>query len=143
MLMQIWSQNRVMVRPTKPGQDAGWANRMTALLRWLIHDRMEESEDEAELLGQLMLERGAAAVITVWDHEEQLALKTVTMQQVEMAAAQAAQLARQGVQSPQVEMAMNWRAWIENPLEQGKAAAVLASLSFSIRRTSSPMETVC
>jgi RNA polymerase sigma factor (sigma-70 family) len=62
LLMQVWFQQRVLVRPNAPAKDAAWANRMTSLLRWLIYDEMEECEDEAEYLANLLVERGLSGL---------------------------------------------------------------------------------
>ena len=105
LLMAMWQQNRIMVRPTKPGQDAGWANRVTTFLRWMVYDHIEESEDEAELLANYYLERGSAALGTFWDRTEVLTRESISMEQLQAVADQAkarvAQFAAQGRPAPE------------------------------------------
>ena len=99
LLMAMWQQNRIMVRPTKPAQDAGWANRVTTFLRWMVYDHIEEAEDEAELLANYYLERGAAVLGTFWDRTEVKCYDTIQMDQLVAAAEQASQRLAQFAQA--------------------------------------------
>lgn len=90
MLMAAWATQRILIKSTHPATGSSDAARMTALLRWQIYDDMEEAEQEAELLANIFLERGSAAVGVFWHREEQLARETVTMEQLLAAAEQAA-----------------------------------------------------
>lgn len=105
LLMAMWQQNRIMVRPTKPAQDAGWANRVTTFLRWMVYDHIEESEDEAELLANYYLERGAAALGVFWDRTETLNYESISMEQLvaaaERARSQMAQFQQAGREGPE------------------------------------------
>jgi hypothetical protein len=91
LLMQAWREQRILARPTRPAQDAGWANNVTNLLRWLVYEEMEESEDEAQILANYYLERGAAALGVFWCRKEQLTRETVSLEDLTMAAANAGQ----------------------------------------------------
>lgn len=104
ILMQIWANQKIMVRATQAAQDAGWANRVTQLLRWQIYEEMAESEDEAELLANILLERGSAAINVWWCREEQRLRETVEMEQLLTAAKRAEQALQAGNRSDALEM---------------------------------------
>jgi hypothetical protein len=88
MLMAAWTTQKILVKSTNPATGAKDAGKLTALLRWQIYDDMEEAEDEAELLANMYLERGAAAIGVFWQREEQLHRETVTLEQLMAAAEQ-------------------------------------------------------
>lgn len=133
LLMQVWANQKVLVRPTRPAQDAGWANRVTSLLRWQIYEEMEETETEAELLANMLLERGSAAVGIWWMREEQLTRETVTLEAITMAAQRAQQAIAQGQRSDALELQANLPQLILDPTREAEVAMILGSMGSHIQ----------
>lgn len=124
ILMQIWREQKILARPTQPAKDAGWANRVTALMRWLLYEEMEESEDEAELLANIYLERGAAALGVWWCKEEQLIRETISLE----ALVNSAERARQALAAGQRGDALDLQAALPEMILDPAAAADVANL---------------
>lgn len=129
MLMQVWVQQKILVRPTQPAADAGWANKVTTVLRWLVYDEMEEAEDEAELLANAMLERGCAALGVWWCREEQLTREIITMRDIEAAAEQAAVLLRRGATGDALETQVALPGLIHDSAREEDVAALVTALA--------------
>jgi hypothetical protein len=129
LLMQIWQNQRVLVRPNVPAKDAGWSNRMTGMLRWLIYEEMEESEGEAELLANLVLERGAAALGIWWDKTETLTRDKIEMQAIMQGAQQAQQRLAQGQRGESLELAAQLPQLLMDPTLEAAAIQLLGGIS--------------
>jgi hypothetical protein len=128
-LMQVWSRMRITAQPTEPAADAGWANRVTSLLRWMLYQNMEEAEDEAELLANWYRERGAAAMLVTWDREEALAPRRITMNELEQAAIMAGRLLEDGRDEPPVRQIAALPGMIEDPTLEDEAVQAMELLS--------------
>lgn len=128
VLMQIWANQKIMVRATRAAQDAGWANRVTQLLRWQIYEEMEEAEPEAELLANIMLERGSAALQIWWCKEEQKLRETVEMEQVLRAAEQARQALAGGRVGDALELQAILPQLLMDPSREKDVAALLSGV---------------
>lgn len=126
LLMQIWETQKLLVRPTKPAMDAGWANRVTALLRWLVYEEMDEAPDEAALLANTFLERGAAALGIWWCKEERLTRETVEMKQLVVSAKRALQAMAQGQGGDALELQARLPDLIADPDLEGEVANIMA-----------------
>lgn len=129
LLMQIWSTNRILVRPNAPARDAAWANRMTALLRWLIYEEMQETEGEAEYLANLMLERGAAALGIWWDKAEGLTRETIRLADIQQAAEQARQRLSAGESGDALEFQAQMPVLFADPTLEDAAVSALHALT--------------
>lgn len=128
LLMQTWSDMRILVRPTVPARDAGWANRMTSMLRWLVYEEMEEAEGEAEYLANLILERGAAAMGVWWKREETAARETIAMEQIGAAAEQARQRLAAGEQGDALQFQAMLPSLIMDPSQEKTAVEFLSGV---------------
>lgn len=126
LLMQVWETQKLLVRPTKPAKDAGWANRVTALLRWLVYEEMDEAPDEATLLANTLLERGAAALGVWWCKEERMTRETVEMTNIVASAKRAMQAMAQGQRSDALELQARLPEFIADPALEGEVAAMMA-----------------
>lgn len=124
-LMTAWKRQRVQAWPTNAARDAGYANRLTMLLRWLVYEEMDETEDEAELLANLYLERGAAAMHVWWCREEQVTRETVSLEQLGQAAQQAMAQINQGRQSDALVMAAELPGMILDPTREQEVVGLL------------------
>ncbi len=130
LLMGVWRGNRILVRPTKPSRDAGWATRMTAFLRWLVYEHIEDAEDEAELAANLYLERGAVVISTIWDRVETLVYQTLSMEQLVQASQVAMARLRRGEQDPALLMQAELPQRIQDPAQEEQVVElVLAFLA--------------
>jgi hypothetical protein len=125
MLMSAWTTQKILCKSTHPATGSMDAGKLTALLRWQIYDDIDEAEDEAELLANIYLERGAAAVGVFWQREEQLARETVTMAQLQQAAAQVAPFVDQ---NPALLLQASLPQLIMDPERDADVAAAMQSL---------------
>lgn len=128
LLMNLWTINRVMVKPTQPSKDAGWANRTTQFLRWLIYEHIEEGEDEAELAANLYLERGAVGITVVWDRTETLVYEELDFVQIQRGAQAAAQRMRRGDRNPSLEFQAQLPAMILDPSQDANLVELIAPM---------------
>lgn len=128
LLMKAWTDLRILVRPNAPARDGGWARKATALLRWLVYEEMEETEGEAELLANLLLERGAAALGVWWKEEEVLTREVIRMEQLEQAARMAAQRLQAGQMGDALQMQASLPALISDPTLEDQAVAVVQEI---------------
>jgi len=149
LLLQVWTQQRISVRATKPGRDAGWANQVTQLLRYQLYSEIEEAEDEMELLANLMVERGAAALGIWWERAEQLQRETLRLDQIEAVAEQARQqLARgqaqgQGQPDPALQLQALLPGLIMDPTREDEAVQLIAgALGEQVRLTPERMRQI-
>lgn len=129
LLMAVWTQQKIMVHPHVPARDAGWARRMTALLRWLVYEEMEESEDEAEYLANLFLERGAAAMGVWWDYQESYTRQPVSMEQLIQAGQQARQRLAHGEQSDALAFQASLPLLVADPAREADAVQALLAIA--------------
>lgn len=125
LLMGVWRNNRILVRPTKPSRDAGWATRMTAFLRWLVYEHIEEAEDEAELAANLYLERGALAVSTIWERTETLVYQTISMKELVAAGEMAAARFRRGDRNPMLQFQAQFPVILADPAQEDTAVEMI------------------
>jgi hypothetical protein len=128
-LMSIWNDMRILVRPNSPAKDAAWANRMTALLRWQVYEEMEETEVEAELLANMLLERGTAAVGIWWRREETLTRERIEMKQIEMAAEMARRRMAAGERGDALAFQAQLPVLIADPTLESQAVELVAGLT--------------
>lgn len=129
LLMQIWSEMRIMVRPNTPAKDAAWASRLTSMLRWLVYEEMAETEDEAEYLANLFLERGTGALGIWWDRQETMIRETVSMEQILQAAQQAKMRMAQGEQGDALMFQAQMPIIILDPAMESQAVEILTGLA--------------
>jgi len=125
MLMQVWKANRVLVRPTKPGTDAGWAGRVTDFMRWLVGEAMEELEGEVELLANYLLERGAAVMGVFWERTESVVIQQIQLEQLQQAAQFAMARVARGDTDPRVQFQAQLPVLIMDPTMDEATAAML------------------
>ena len=129
LLMQIWSDMRIMVRPNTPAKDAAWASRLTSMLRWLVYEEMAETEDEAEYLANLFLERGSGALGIWWDRQETMIRETVSMDQILQASQQAQMRMAQGEQGDALMFQAQMPTIILDPSMESQAVEILTGLA--------------
>lgn len=129
LLMQIFSTHRLLVRPTQPSKDAAWANRLSGLLRWLVYEEMEETEAEAELLANLLLERGCAALGIWWDREETMTRDTLSMEPILAAAEQARRRLAAGETGESLLFQAQLPVLIADPTLEQQAVELFATLA--------------
>lgn len=127
LLMKVWKTQRIAVRPTKPGRDAGWANQVTGLLRWMLYSNIEESEAETELLANMVLERGSAALGIWWERTEQLQRDCIRLEQIEAAAQNAQQRMAQGEQGEALQLQAQLPALVQDPTREDDAVTLIGA----------------
>lgn len=129
MLMQVWFNKRILVRPNAPAKDAAWANRMTSLLRWLVYDEMEETEDEAELLANLLIERGVAALGVWWEKSEIKVRETLELAPLVQAAQMAQARIARGESGDALQFQAQLPTLILDPTLEEQAVELLNSMA--------------
>lgn len=129
MLMSMWTDVRLLVRPNDPSRDAAWANTMTSLLRWLIYEEMAETEDEAELLANYLLERGCAAMGIWWKRQETVTRETIELRQLAAAAEVAAERLRAGEQGDALQFQAMLPQMIADPTREDQAVALVRAVA--------------
>ena len=125
LLMGVWRNNRILVRPTKPSRDAGWATRMTAFLRWLVYEHIEDAEDEAELAANLYLERGSVAISTIWERVETLVYQELSMEQLVAASQVARARIARGERDPMLILQADLPQRIADPAQEDQVVELM------------------
>jgi hypothetical protein len=128
LLMTAWRRQRLQVRPTKPGRDAGWANRMTTFLRWLIYEQMHHSAREFKLAASTCLERGSSIMLVGWERIERLAFQEVTIEQLQNAALDAANRMQRGEQGEALQLQAALPDLIADPTQEDMVLALLPAM---------------
>jgi hypothetical protein len=129
LLMQVFQNNRILVRPNSPARDAAWANRLTSLLRWLVYEEMQETEAEAEYLANLLLERGTAALGIWWHREETLTRETLELEPLLQAAQQAQMRLARGEQGDALNFQALLPQLIMDPTLEAQALTMIQGLT--------------
>ena len=132
-LMVVASRMRTIVSGTEIN-DAGFAHRMTHLLRWMKNTQMGELRRELRLAANYMLERGTAVIGVFWDRQTQMGYTTLDAEGLIQMSMQAQQRAAQGEQlTPAEEQLATLPELLMDPSREKQALAAFAAAFPNVR----------